>query len=384
MQMVTCWALGAAAAFVLCLQDGLPLSWAFTARALEEEATCPLGLWILVFSTGAALLGLVASVYTPTCIRMRDICFLDVMSIHQTDAALKEKGIYGIGGFLSLSSELRVLWSPPYLTRLWCIFELAAFRKANPRGVIRLAPLFVEVSVLCMCLASSCASLLFWMVHTANPELLLYVVACSVVLSAMCCMLVHFLRRSMQGKQQLLSALQEFDLSQVGCRDEYDRDFIYRAIQQWYGSLEAFTDFVRHTLQEELAATLGSEQVVRVYSFLPCLPVLSVGLEYWLAFAKAGVSTTWQVSFIVGVLLSFAVFWSTLSFRVLLTLCSWLAAPRLWPLLDYLQSLLIFAAFAIFWCGGLFLATWAYAQSLWAMLGWASVSVLASASVMRK
>ena len=39
----------------LCLQDGLPLPWAFTARALEEEATCPLGLWILVFSTGAAL-----------------------------------------------------------------------------------------------------------------------------------------------------------------------------------------------------------------------------------------------------------------------------------------------------------------------------------------
>ena len=29
-------------------------------------------------------------------------------------------------------------------SRLWCVFELAAYRKANPDGKIRLAPLFVE------------------------------------------------------------------------------------------------------------------------------------------------------------------------------------------------------------------------------------------------
>lgn len=30
-----------------------------------------------------------------------------------------ERGIYGLGGFLSVAKELRVLWSTPYLSRLW-------------------------------------------------------------------------------------------------------------------------------------------------------------------------------------------------------------------------------------------------------------------------
>lgn len=41
-----------------------------------------------------------------------------VVSIHQTDAVLMERGIYGLGGFLKVAKELRVLWSPPYLSRL--------------------------------------------------------------------------------------------------------------------------------------------------------------------------------------------------------------------------------------------------------------------------
>ena len=41
-----------------------------------------------------------------------------MVSIHQTDPQLMERGIYGLGGFLKVAKELRVLWSPPYLSRL--------------------------------------------------------------------------------------------------------------------------------------------------------------------------------------------------------------------------------------------------------------------------
>lgn len=34
---------------------------------------------------------------------------------------LMERGIYGLGGFLQVSKELRVLWSAPYLSRLWSL-----------------------------------------------------------------------------------------------------------------------------------------------------------------------------------------------------------------------------------------------------------------------
>eukprot|EP00913_Durusdinium_trenchii_P035877 g33573.t1 len=51
--------------------------------------------------------------------------------------------IYGLGGFLKTSKELRILWSPPYFSRLWCVFEVAAYRMANPHGKITVKPLFV-------------------------------------------------------------------------------------------------------------------------------------------------------------------------------------------------------------------------------------------------
>ena len=46
-------------------------------------------------------------------------CFLDCACIDQTDQARMQAGIRSIGGFLQAAEELHVLWSEPYLTRLW-------------------------------------------------------------------------------------------------------------------------------------------------------------------------------------------------------------------------------------------------------------------------
>ena len=100
------------------------------------------------------------------------------MRASEVPCILDLPGIYGIGGFLAVSRELRVLWSPPYLSRLWCVarlrfmgrrfvlietlardpssqlpnstevFEIAAFRKANPLGKLVFQPLFVERDIL--------------------------------------------------------------------------------------------------------------------------------------------------------------------------------------------------------------------------------------------
>ena len=49
------------------------------------------------------------------------MCFLDIVSINQVNPDLTEIGVYGIGGFLSVAKELRILWSVPYMSRLWCL-----------------------------------------------------------------------------------------------------------------------------------------------------------------------------------------------------------------------------------------------------------------------
>ena len=63
---------------------------------------------------------------------------------------------------------------------------------------------------------------------------------------------VHMLRRFFQDRQQLMIDLQSFDLDSVGCQNDFDREFIHKAILEWYGSKDCFKDFVQGPLRKEL------------------------------------------------------------------------------------------------------------------------------------
>ncbi|CAE7457556.1 FRQ1, partial [Symbiodinium pilosum] len=77
--------------------------------------------WIRTTSFPAIILGLCLAPYF-RCLFNKEVAFVDMLSIDQTDPEQKELGIYSIGGFLKMSDRLHVLWSPDYLTRLWCVF----------------------------------------------------------------------------------------------------------------------------------------------------------------------------------------------------------------------------------------------------------------------
>ena len=183
------------------------------------QLDCPLGGWVIAASCLAPVLAVSISMMAPDCLVKSPMCFLDVVSIHQTDMELMERGVYGLGGFLQVSKELRALlarriplegvkgcMSPlgkphpkengqlsqnrscvtfrslvehslPYkaLVRLLVrheqalppplsssfriqvhilqVFELAAFRRANPRGRITLQPISAEIGVLLLYLS---------------------------------------------------------------------------------------------------------------------------------------------------------------------------------------------------------------------------------------
>ncbi len=80
------------------------------------EYAFPTSPWVMIFGPICIILGVCASLLVPL---RSQLCFLDMTSIHQSNPKLLERGIYGIGGFLSVSKELRVLYTPPYFTSLW-------------------------------------------------------------------------------------------------------------------------------------------------------------------------------------------------------------------------------------------------------------------------
>ena len=102
--------------------DSLPLPFDFTPQCPNFKVTVPYAPWTLLLTFFSSIIAMLSAPYLPegygAPLVWDAVCFLDAVSIHQTDSALMERGIYGLGGFLKVSKELRVLWSRPYLSRL--------------------------------------------------------------------------------------------------------------------------------------------------------------------------------------------------------------------------------------------------------------------------
>ena len=96
--MLASWGTVTALLTVFCLTNVLPMPW-----------TAP---WLLLSGFFALGFGMLISPFIPTS---DQIIFLDMFSIHQTNANLMERGVYGLGGCVRMSQQLQVLWSPPYL-----------------------------------------------------------------------------------------------------------------------------------------------------------------------------------------------------------------------------------------------------------------------------
>lgn len=91
----------------------------------------------LAYQAGWWPLGLGAFVHVAVFLRWQHLrqllglkprfIFLDKVCIHQSNEKLKAAAVSGLAGILKRSDRLVVLWSPKYLTRLWCVYEVASW-----------------------------------------------------------------------------------------------------------------------------------------------------------------------------------------------------------------------------------------------------------------
>ena len=167
------------------------------------------------------------------------------------------------------------------------MFELAAFRKANPTGPISLLPLFL-LGLVAVCNTWPwffCAATLVLehvVISTATESgrggaRWLYILG--VFLFPPLVAMVHGCRKKYREKHQLVRDMRSFDLDELHCENDFDRDFILGAVEKWYGSREAFTGLVRGSLCEELLNLLPSPHLPFCYAALLATSLASFFLE---------------------------------------------------------------------------------------------------------
>ncbi|CAE7189132.1 unnamed protein product [Symbiodinium sp. CCMP2456] len=337
------WAACVAVMFLLSSNCLLPLPFEYTSRYGDgTQLSC--GPWCLLGSFIGHGAGLLLAPYAPTVCSRAPMCFLDVASINQTDKELMERGVYGIGGFLCKSKELRMLWSTPYFTRLWCVFEVAAFRTANPAGRLAFCPLFVEVGSF-MCVAGAYFSCFLFMLSIPLGSVVAPMASYAIALVPVY-VLMHQFRQNAAVKYQLLHDLKGFDLAAVQSHSDFDRRFVFTAIQAWYGSTEAFTQFVQGPLREELLES-GQSTIPLKYILLPLGVMASLSLDWVVALLCAHVSADWLLVELLTSCFGFSICWFFVSFKVAAYLCERFATPLFPGRLDYLQTFAFFVLFVL-------------------------------------
>ncbi|CAE7261576.1 unnamed protein product [Symbiodinium natans] len=355
MSLVLCWG--------LCAVDVLPMPLEYDATILDFEDLCPLGFWIITGGLLATTFGLLSVPLWPDRCCRPDLSFIDVTSINQVDTVLMERGVFGIAGFLSLSSELRILWSSPYLSRLWCVFELAAYKKVRPTGKISFRPLFIEKVMFWML---SCSYLYGFLILFARGLLGATVILLAAVFAiyfVTWTIGIYMLRMNFREKHHLLHQLEHFDLDHAHCSRPFDRQFIHDAIVEWYGSTDAFVDFVRGDLRLDLEKVLSAVRLPNQYQILLLTPALSLSAELLLANWKGGAPAEVLLSFVVGSTLGMNIFYTLACNLLMLYLCDVLA-PRRFGCMDHLQTLFIIVLVVGLWGAGSVLCARMFQESL--------------------
>ena len=188
---------------------------------------------------------------------------------------------------------------------------------------------------------------------------------------------IHVLRHEVRLKHHLASDLKDFDVNNAECRNNFDREFIYAGIIQWYGSKEAFTRYVRGTLRMELIGySMFQCHMPPQYLFLICIGPVSSSLEAWLVMLKQGASEEVLIAYVIGMMVATNIMWQIFSLKLAIILCDTMGLQRCSGILDYLTSFFIFAIYVVFNLAGHVVAKTIAVNGLGASLLWLLSNVL--------
>ena len=227
-----------------------------------DGAIYEFGPWGFTFGSLAALL--VFLTWRPW-----STVFLDRVCIHQSDYKRKVAGILSLGGILKHSKRLLVLLDPTYPTRLWTMFEIAAFLKShNSSRELVIRPTILGPTALGLSLFVF--QLCLWFVAVMNGaglQSLLIQAGCSWPFYVF---ITHMLRQYFAWVEEFTRQLGSFTVADAqtecctanhvdarGSGIPCDREIILECLRAWFGSVEAFEHCVRGRVAAALTEGLG-------------------------------------------------------------------------------------------------------------------------------
>ena len=268
--------------FVLTLAGALPSEHVYKTSILGWEGEVLIGPWCPIVGPLAGLVCIINSPALPSLWR-QPIVFLDWLCINQMDPLIRDEGIHSLGGFLAHSRELHILWSRPYFGRLWCIFEIAAFRSHRKDGKIIFFPLFQDLAELTayLCVWLAVIALYLAIASGVHQHSLYLAIASGVASASIGPMLaISTLRRLMHEKIQLKQELHDFDATKASCREESDRAFIFKNIDAWFGGVTNFNSEVRGSLGAEVVQSMRRSRLSYRSAICVSFPTLCLVLSF--------------------------------------------------------------------------------------------------------
>ena len=205
------------AVFLLPLGFGLQTVWpGFPPYALScvlLAVVAGMVVWAMVGSVGWLPAWATPWGFTPT------VVWLDVCCLYQATPEAIEASVAGIEGFLQKCDKMLALVSAEYFERLWTVYELATFCKANQQQ-----------------LSSKLLVLSLEWPSSLNP----------------------FKRKGLSDRE--IAWLSNFRCRNARCYKPSDRALLLAAIRSKWGSEAAFDDFVRTELLEVMRVSKARYQ----------------------------------------------------------------------------------------------------------------------------
>eukprot|EP00927_Polykrikos_kofoidii_P069619 TRINITY_DN6516_c0_g2_i1.p1 TRINITY_DN6516_c0_g2~~TRINITY_DN6516_c0_g2_i1.p1 ORF type:complete len:511 (+),score=45.79 TRINITY_DN6516_c0_g2_i1:38-1570(+) len=200
--------------------------------------------------------------------------FFDKICISQVNEKKKFEAVMSIGAFLKASKCMIILLDVTYPTRLWCMFEVAAYCKLmenNSEKVLRLKPLAYGTIFIFMFSSVAVMRLTKTFMGVAYALFIR-----RLFFAGMAFPWCHAWRVYWNDMEKLRGQLSEFSMDaskcfccsvghvnpDTGAQLSCDRKAVNTCVTAWFGSCEAFSAFVRHDLPDRIAGSGMSYEMV--------------------------------------------------------------------------------------------------------------------------